>query len=274
MPDSVIITPQNIAEPSAEQIVIIPARMHASRLPNKPLADIAGKPMIWHVWQKALQAKVSRVVVATDHEKIQSIMQDVGAEVVMTDAHHRSGTERLAEVSHKLSLPKDTIIINVQGDEPLIDPAVIRQIGQLLAKSDKAKMASLYEPIHDVKQLMNPNIVKVVCDHQGHALTFSRSPIPWHRDLFGQHLTPDLPLPTEVPFRRHLGIYAYRAGFLQDYASWSPCDMEQIESLEQLRVLWHGHKILLAEACQPTLAGVDTPEDLARVRAIFEQKTP
>lgn len=268
MSDSVMISPPQ----TAEQMVIIPARMHASRLPNKPLADIAGKPMIWHVWQKALQARVSRVVVATDHDKIQSIMQNFGAEVVMTDVHHRSGTERLAEVSRQLSLPSNTIIINVQGDEPLIEPLVIEQIGQLLANSNMAQMASLYEPIHDVQQLMNPNIVKVVCDHRGHALTFSRAPIPWHRDLFGQHLTPDMHLPTDVPFRRHLGIYAYRAGFLQDYASWPPCDMEQIESLEQLRVLWHGHKILLTEACQPTRAGVDTPEDLARVRAIFEQK--
>lgn len=252
-----------------DRVVIIPARMHASRLPNKPLADIAGKPMIWHVWQKALQADVSRVVIATDHPKIESIMLDFGAEVVLTSPQHRSGTERLAEAAQTLALPENTVIVNVQGDEPLIEPEVIHQVGQLLCDSPLANMATLYEPIHDVKQLMNPNVVKVVCSAQGYALTFSRAPIPWHRDFFGQHLAPDMALPENTDFRRHLGIYAYRSVFLQEYAHWSVCDIEQIESLEQLRVLWHGHKIILAEACQPTLAGVDTAEDLARVRALL-----
>jgi 3-deoxy-manno-octulosonate cytidylyltransferase (CMP-KDO synthetase) len=259
-----------MTNPVAQQrVVIIPARMHASRLPNKPLADIAGKPMVWHVWQKAQQAQVDRIVIATDHQQIADTMHEHGAEVVMTSTAHRSGTERLAEAAQLLSLPDESVIINVQGDEPLIHPQVVYQVGQVLCEHPNASMASLFEPIHQAGQLMNPNIVKVVCDAQGYALTFSRAPIPWHRDMFGQHLTAETPIPEGVHFRRHLGIYAYRADFLQKYARWEVCDMEQIESLEQLRVLWHGHKIALAQSCHPTSAGVDTPEDLDRVRAII-----
>lgn len=250
-------------------VVLIPARLQSSRLPNKPLADIGGKPMVWHVWQRALEADVGPVVIATDSEQIQNTMLDLGAEVVMTRPDHVSGTERLAEASRLLRLSDDTPVVNVQGDEPLIAPAVIQQIAQLLAENPQASMASLWEPIHTAKQLMNPNVVKVVTDQQGYALTFSRSPIPWHRDLFGSALHADTELPTGIPFCRHLGIYAYSAGFLRQYAQWPAAEMERIEALEQLRVLWNGHKIVLAEACQPTHAGVDTPEDLARVRALL-----
>lgn len=250
-------------------VVLIPARMQSSRLPNKPLADIGGKPMVWHVWQRALEADVGPVVIATDSEQIQNTMLDLGAEVVMTRPDHVSGTERLAEASRLLRLSDDTPVVNVQGDEPLIAPAVIQQIAQLLAENPQASMASLWEPIHTAKQLMNPNVVKVVTDQRGYALTFSRSPIPWHRDLFGSALHADTELPTGIPFCRHLGIYAYSAGFLRQYAQWPAAEMERIEALEQLRVLWNGHKIVLAEACQPTHAGVDTPEDLARVRALL-----
>jgi 3-deoxy-manno-octulosonate cytidylyltransferase (CMP-KDO synthetase) len=250
-------------------VVLIPARMQSSRLPGKPLADIAGKPMVWHVWQRALAAQVSRVVVATDSQQIVDVMSALGAEVVMTSDKHLSGTERLAEASHQLGLSDDTVVVNVQGDEPLISPLVIDQIAQLLNNRPLASMATLWEPIHDAGHLMNPNIVKVVTDPEGYALTFSRAPIPWHRDFFGSQLHADTPLPADVPFCRHLGIYAYRAGFLRTYAQWPSCDMERVEALEQLRVLWNGHKIALNKACAPTHAGVDTPEDLARVRAVM-----
>ena len=253
-------------------VVLIPARMQSSRLPNKPLADIAGKPMIWHVWQRALAAKVSRVVIATDSQQIVDVMSTLGADVVMTSAKHLSGTERLAEASALLGLSDDTPVVNVQGDEPLIESAVIDQIAALLLANPQASMATLWEPIADAVHLMNPNIVKVVMDQQGYALAFSRSPIPWHRDLFGSQLHADTPMPKGVPFCRHLGIYAYRAGFLRQYAQWPSCEMERVEALEQLRILWNGRKIILDQACAPTHAGVDTPEDLARVRAIFSTK--
>jgi len=250
-------------------VILIPARLQSTRLPNKPLADIAGKPMVWHVWQRALEAEVGRVVIATDSEQIENMMTRLGAEVVMTAVDHASGTERLAEASRLLSLSDDTPVVNVQGDEPLIAPAVIQQIALLLAQHPQASMASLWEPIHTATQLLNPNFVKVVTDQQGYALTFSRAPIPWHRDVFGSELTANSELPQGVPFCRHLGIYAYSAGFLRQYAQWPSSEMERIEALEQLRVLWNGHKIVLAEACQPTHAGVDTPEDLERVRAVL-----
>ncbi|HQR82458.1 MAG TPA: 3-deoxy-manno-octulosonate cytidylyltransferase, partial [Thiotrichales bacterium] len=193
-------------------VVLIPARLQSSRLPNKPLADIAGKPMVWHVWQRALEANVGRVVIATDSELIHQTMSQLGAEVMMTRADHTSGTERLAEASRLLDLSDETPVVNVQGDEPLIAPAVIQQIAALLAQHPQASMASLWEPIHTATQLMNPNFVKVVTDQQGYALTFSRSPIPWHRDLFASELHADTELPKGVPFCRHLGIYAYSAG--------------------------------------------------------------
>jgi 3-deoxy-manno-octulosonate cytidylyltransferase (CMP-KDO synthetase) len=254
-----------------QAVVLIPARMQSSRLPNKPLADIAGKPMIWHVWQRAMAANVSRVVVATDSQQIVDAMSALGAEVIMTSDKHLSGTERLAEASAILGLSDDTPVVNVQGDEPLIASAVIDQIAALLLDNPQASMATLWEPITDAVHLMNPNMVKVVTDQQGYALAFSRSPIPWHRDLFGSQLHADTPMPDGVPFCRHLGIYAYKAGFLRQYAQWPSCEMERVEALEQLRILWNGHKIILDQACAPTHAGVDTPEDLARVRAILEK---
>ncbi len=253
-------------------IVLIPARMQSSRLPNKPLADIAGKPMVWHVWQRALQADVAGVAIATDSQQVCDVMRGFGAEVVMTKSTHLSGTERLAEASSLLGLSDEMPVVNVQGDEPLISPDVINQIALLLQNHPESSMATLWEPIHDALHLMNPNMVKVVTDQQGYALAFSRSPIPWHRDLFGSQLHADTPLPKAVPFCRHLGIYAYRAGFLRKYAQWPACEMEQVEALEQLRVLWNGYKIILAQACAPTHAGVDTPEDLARVRSMMAEK--
>lgn len=254
-------------------VVLIPARMASSRLPGKPLADIAGKPMLWHVWSQARQADVARVVIATDSLQIQQVMQGLGAEVVLTADHHQSGSERLAEACQLLALDPSQPVVNVQGDEPLIDPGVIDQVAALLARSGAA-MATLSEPIEEAGVLMNPNVVKVVADRQGRALTFSRSPIPWHRDLFGSRLQAHTPLPVGVPFRRHVGIYAYTAGFLHRYVRWPVCEMERVEALEQLRVLWQGESIALADAQVHTQPGVDTPEDLARVRAVFARRQP
>lgn len=250
-------------------VVLIPARLQSTRLPNKPLADIAGKPMVWHVWQQALASQAERVVIATDSQQIVDVMQSYGADVVLTSDQHTSGTERLAEACQLLGLSDDTPVVNVQGDEPLIRPEVINQVLNLLLAHPQVNMATLCEPIERAEQLVNPNIVKVVRNQQGMALTFSRSPIPWHRDAFGQTLNADQALPADYPCFRHLGIYAYRAGFLHQYVQWPVCAMEQIEALEQLRVLWHGEQIVLAEALVATQAGVDTAEDLERVRQIL-----
>ncbi len=241
-------------------VVIIPARYHSSRLPGKPLADIHGKPMIQWVVERALQAGAERVIVATDDERVAAAVQACGVEVCMTAIHHQSGTERLAEVCERYGFAADTIVVNVQGDEPLIPPVIIRQVAEALAASS-APMATLAVPILEEAELFNPNAVKVVRDASGHALYFSRAPIPWDRDGFACQ-----PRQLQPAYARHLGIYAYRADFIRRYVAWPASPLEQIEALEQLRVLWHGERIqvALAEASPP--AGVDTPEDLARVR--------
>jgi 3-deoxy-manno-octulosonate cytidylyltransferase (CMP-KDO synthetase) len=205
-------------------------------------------------------------VVATDDARIESACQAFGAEVVMTKADHESGTDRLAEVCQVLGLGADAIVVNVQGDEPLIPPVVIDQVAANLAASREAAMATLAEPIPDVQALFNPNVVKVVTDMHGLALTFSRAPLPWARDEFANDRDA---LPSHVPYRRHIGIYAYRAGFLQDFVQWGPCWLESTERLEQLRALWHGVRIHVADAVQAPPAGVDTPEDLERVRRLL-----
>jgi 3-deoxy-manno-octulosonate cytidylyltransferase (CMP-KDO synthetase) len=205
-------------------------------------------------------------VVATDDARIESACQAFGAEVVMTNADHESGTDRLAEVCQVLGLGADAIVVNVQGDEPLIPPVVIDQVAANLAASREAAMATLAEPIPDVQALFNPNVVKVVTDMHGLALTFSRAPLPWARDEFANDRDA---LPSHVPYRRHIGIYAYRAGFLQDFVQWGPCWLESTERLEQLRALWHGVRIHVADAVQAPPAGVDTPEDLERVRRLL-----
>jgi 3-deoxy-manno-octulosonate cytidylyltransferase (CMP-KDO synthetase) len=246
--------------------VVIPARYQSTRLPGKPLQMIAGKPMIQHVWEQACKSSAARVVVATDDARIESACQAFGAEVVMTNADHESGTDRLAEVCQVLGLGADAIVVNVQGDEPLIPPVVIDQVAANLAASREAAMATLAEPIPDVQALFNPNVVKVVTDMHGLALTFSRAPLPWARDEFANDRDA---LPSHVPYRRHIGIYAYRAGFLQDFVQWGPCWLESTERLEQLRALWHGVRIHVADAVQAPPAGVDTPEDLERVRRLL-----
>ncbi|WP_429011503.1 3-deoxy-manno-octulosonate cytidylyltransferase [Aeromonas veronii] len=244
-------------------VVVIPARYASTRLPGKPLADIHGKPMVQHVVEKALQSGADRVIVATDDERVQQALQSTGVEVCMTSPDHQSGTERLAEVCRHYGFAADTIIVNVQGDEPLIPPAIIRQVADNLAAAT-APMATLSVPIKDAEEAFNPNAVKVVIDKDGYALYFSRASIPWDRDRFaksheqiGDH------------YQRHIGIYAYRAGFIQRYVDWAPSVLEQVEALEQLRVLWYGEKIHVAQALEAPPVGVDTQADLEKVRAFL-----
>ncbi|WP_424402807.1 3-deoxy-manno-octulosonate cytidylyltransferase [Pasteurella sp. PK-2025] len=252
--------------------VIIPARYASTRLPGKPLADIAGKPMIAHVFEKATLSGASRVIIATDHQEVANVATAFGAEVCLTSEKHQSGTERLAEVVEKLAIPDDEIIVNIQGDEPLIPPSIVQQVAENLAKH-QVNMASLAVKIHDAEELFNPNAVKVVTDKQGYVLYFSRAVIPWDRDQFAQ-----LKQQTSLPelnladhYLRHIGIYAYRAGFIKQYIQWAPSALEQLESLEQLRVLWHGEKIHVELAKETPPVGVDTAEDLEKVRSILQK---
>ena len=247
--------------------VVIPARLRSTRLPGKPLLPIAGKPMVQHVWEQAGKSGASRVVIATDDARIVEACQAFGAEVLLTRADHESGTDRLAEVAARLALPAEAIVVNVQGDEPLIPPVIIDQVAANLAAHPQASIATLAEPIAEPETVFNPNAVKVISDKNGLALTFSRAPLPWARDAFARcHDS----MPEGVPYRRHIGMYAYRVAFLQDFVSWGPCWLEQTEALEQLRALWHGVRIHVADAIEAPAVGVDTPEDLERVRRLLE----
>lgn len=248
-------------------IVVIPARLRSTRLPGKPLLPIAGKPMVQHVWEQARKSGATRVVIATDDASIVDACQAFGAEVLLTRADHESGTDRLAEVAAQLGLPADAIVVNVQGDEPLIPPVIIDQVAANLAAHPEAGIATLAEPIPDPATVFNPNAVKVVSNRRGLALTFSRAPLPWARDTFANG---PQQLPEGVPYRRHIGMYAYRVGFLQDFVNWGPCWLEQVEALEQLRALWHGVGIHVEDAIEAPAVGVDTPEDLERVRRLLE----
>ncbi|EEX42119.1 3-deoxy-manno-octulosonate cytidylyltransferase [Vibrio sp. Vb2880] len=241
--------------------VVIPARYQSTRLPGKPLADIAGKPMVQWVYEQAMQAGADRVIVATDDARVEQAVNAFGGTVCMTSPDHQSGTERLAEVVKRMGIEDDHIIVNVQGDEPLIPPSIIRQVADNLAAS-QAPMATLAVEISDAEEVFNPNAVKVVTDKDGYALYFSRASIPWDRDNFANDKT------IVQPLMRHIGIYAYRAGFINTYIHWQPSQLEKIESLEQLRVLWYGEKIHVAVALEAPPAGVDTPEDLEAVRRI------
>ncbi|ELM3617852.1 3-deoxy-manno-octulosonate cytidylyltransferase [Aeromonas sobria] len=250
-------------------VVVIPARYASTRLPGKPLADIHGKPMVQHVVEKALQSGADRVIVATDDQRVAQVLAATGVEVCMTSPDHQSGTERLAEVCRHYGFAADTIIVNVQGDEPLIPPAIIRQVADNLAAAT-APMATLSVPIKDAEEAFNPNAVKVVTDKDGYALYFSRACIPWDRDRFaasdraaGSHEQ------IGGHYQRHIGIYAYRAGFIQRYVDWAPSVLEQVEALEQLRVLWYGEKIHVAQALEAPPVGVDTQADLEKVRALL-----
>ena len=245
-------------------IVIIPARLASSRLPNKPLADLGGKPMIVRVAERAAQSGAARVIVATDHAAIQTACISCGIEAQMTRADHPSGTDRIAEVAAALGLAADAVVVNVQGDEPLIDPRLISATAALI--SDQMTMATAAHAIVDRAELSNTNVVKVVLDRRSRALYFSRATIPWHRDGFGRD-------PTQMPDGyaplRHIGLYAYRNDFLQRYPTLQVSPLEQVEALEQLRVLWHGYPIAVHVTDTVPEAGVDTPDDLKRVQRHF-----
>ncbi len=245
--------------------VLIPARLASSRLPDKPLADIAGLPMVVRVAQRAEQSSAAQVVVAADSARIADACSAHGVRAVLTRADHPSGSDRLAEACEQLGLDGDDVVVNVQGDEPLIDPGLIDAVGALLGQRRDASMSTAAHPITSVGEFTNPNVVKVVLQADGLALYFSRAPMPWWRDGFAQGVDA---LPDPAPLR-HVGIYGYRAGFLRAFPRLPQAPLETCEALEQLRALWHGHRIAVHVARQAPGAGVDTPEDLERVRRLF-----
>jgi 3-deoxy-manno-octulosonate cytidylyltransferase (CMP-KDO synthetase) len=253
---------------SLQFIVAIPARFGSTRLPGKPLLAIAGEPMIVHVARRAQAAGAAQTIVATDDARIGNAIGDASVRVVMTRADHASGTDRLAECAETLCWLDETIVVNLQGDEPLAPPSGIRAVAAALAESD-APMATLATPIASREEFMNPNCVKVVCAADGTAIYFSRGPVPWPRDAFNSAQTD---LPAGVPFLRHIGIYAYRAGFLRRFSRLASSPLERAESLEQLRALEHGHRIIVRLAPEPFPAGVDSPQDLERVNALLRAK--
>ena len=246
-------------------IVAIPARHGSTRLPGKPLRLIAGEPMIVHVARRALAAGADEVVVATDDARIADALAGSDIHVAMTRSDHASGSDRLAECARTLGWPDDAIVVNLQGDEPLAPASGIREVAAALADGD-APMATLAMPVASVDELFDPNCVKLVRGEDGRALYFSRAPLPWPRDAFARDRRE---LPSDVPYLRHIGIYAYRAGFLRRFAGLPRTPLEQIESLEQLRALEHGFAIAVRIAPEPFPPGVDTPEDLARVERLM-----
>jgi len=253
-------------------IVIIPARLASTRLPNKPLADLGGKPMVVRVAERAAQAGAGgakpRIIVAADHEDIRAACEQHGVEVCMTRADHPSGTDRIAEVARALDLAPDAVVVNLQGDEPLIDPSLLAAAAARIGVD--VPMSTCAHPLHDAADAFNPNVVKVVLDKAGRALYFSRATIPWHRDGFAQRAgTLPATLPAGYVPLRHIGLYAYRNDFLQAYPQLAVSPLESIEALEQLRVLWHGYPIAVHVTDSAPAAGVDTPEDLERVRLHF-----
>lgn len=248
--------------------VIIPARYASTRLPGKLLADIDSKPMIQHVWESAMKSGASQVLVATDDERIKSVCTAFGARAEMTAESHQSGTERIAELVSRLRYESEAIIVNVQGDEPLIPPSLISQVAENLEATSEAQMATLCERITAGASVLDPSVVKVVVDKDGFANYFSRAPIPWDRDGFAAgRKKVDL----SKPYYRHVGIYAYRAGYLDVYVTLPQSPAERSERLEQLRVLHHGGRIHVAEACERPGPGIDTPEDLERVRGMMQR---
>ncbi|WP_020679733.1 3-deoxy-manno-octulosonate cytidylyltransferase [Marinobacterium rhizophilum] len=248
--------------------VIIPARFGSTRFPGKPLADIAGKPMIQHVYERACLSDATRVLVATDDVRIADVARGFGAEVCMTSPDHPSGTDRLQEVVASLGLADDEIVVNVQGDEPLIPPVIINQVASNLAANPQAGIATLSEPVEDITGLMNPNVVKVVTDRFGMALYFSRATIPWPRDAFAAAGGREQ-MPAGFEWQRHIGIYGYRVQLLNDFVQWPPAAVENTECLEQLRALWNGARIHVAVAAELPPPGVDTPQDLERLRTLL-----
>jgi len=249
-----------------EFLVIIPARYASERLPGKPLREIAGKTMIQHVYERAMASGAAGVVVATDDERIEKTVKSFGGDVCMTASTHRSGSERLAEVVALRGYPDEQIIVNLQGDEPMMPPELIRQVAQDLHGNREADLATLCSRIHSAAELFDPHAVKVVLDAAGYALYFSRAPIPWDRDAFA--IATDQ-LSENSEHYRHVGLYAYRAGYLTYYTALPPSPLERLESLEQLRVLWHGGRIHVAVAERSPGHGVDTPADLERAAKLL-----
>lgn len=246
-------------------IAVVPARMASTRLPDKPLIDICGLPMVVHTAQRARASSASRVVIATDDLRIESAAMAHGFDAMLTRNDHPSGTDRLAEVAQRLALADDAILVNVQGDEPLIEPSLINAVAELLQQDEQASIATCASRIHDRQTLFSADAVKVVCDAAGRALYFSRAPIPWARDAYAQN--PDI-LPAELDALHHIGLYAYRAGFLRRFSELPQGPLERWESLEQLRALENGHAIAVHITPTHPAAGVDTPEDLERVRRL------
>jgi 3-deoxy-manno-octulosonate cytidylyltransferase (CMP-KDO synthetase) len=243
-----------------------PARYASTRLPGKPLADIGGKPMVVRVVEAALKSGAFEVWVATDDARVSGAVLAHGHRVAMTRVDHASGTDRIAEVAEQFGWLDDDIVVNVQGDEPLLDPALVAEVAQALVADPDAAIATAAHAIGDVAEFMNPNVVKVVTDAAGRALYFSRAPVPWPRDGFADNRAA---LPPGLTARRHVGLYAYRVSFLRCYGQLAPAPLEQWESLEQLRALWHGFHIRVIDCAHAPAAGVDTPEDLERVREVF-----
>ena len=246
--------------------VIVPARLASTRLPHKPLADIHGLPMVVRVAQRAALSNATQVVVAADSIEIVQACQAHGVRAMLTQVDHPSGSDRLAEASALLGLSPNDVVVNVQGDEPLIDPELINQVAKLLVQRPTASMSTAAHEIHELAEFTNPNVVKVVIDQAQLALYFSRAPIPWWRDGFAKGIQ-SLPQPAPL---RHIGIYAYRVGFLQSFPTLQAAPIETGEALEQLRALWHGHKIAVHITPDVPGPGVDTPEDLERVRALYK----
>ncbi|MFQ5469399.1 MAG: 3-deoxy-manno-octulosonate cytidylyltransferase [Gammaproteobacteria bacterium] len=246
--------------------VVIPARYASTRLPGKPLVEIAGKPMIQHVYERACESGADDVIIATDDERVFNVSTGFSAHVCMTSENHPSGTDRLAEVVEKMSYKDDQVIVNLQGDEPMMPGALVRQVADNLEKNGDASVATLCERITTAAELFDPHVVKVIRDQHDLAIYFSRAVIPWDRDAFS--ITTEA-LPENSEHYRHIGLYAYRAGFIKAYVDWTPCHLEGMEALEQLRVLWYGHKIHVAVAKQHPGHGVDNESDLNRVTALM-----
>lgn len=248
--------------------VVIPVRYDSTRLPGKPLIEINGKPMMQHVYERAIESGAANVVIATDNEKIRKVAEAFGATVCMTSKEHHSGTDRIAEAVVAMGYEDDDIIVNLQGDEPMMPPVVIHQVAQDLAKYENARVATLYEPIKSIEELFDPNNVKVVMGKRGYALYFSRAPIAWERDNFSlQEIKGRL----KGKHYRHVGLYAYHVKFLQEYMEWEPSPLEEMEKLEQLRVLWNGGRVHVTKAKQMVPIDVNTEEDLKKIRNIMKK---
>lgn len=267
------------ARPDAPPFVaVVPARLASTRLPEKPLADIGGKPMVVRVGERAREAGAQRVLIATDDARVLDAAQTHGFEALLTRADHPSGTDRLAEVATRLGLADETIVVNVQGDEPLIDPALVRGVVSHLAAHPDCAIATAAHPIVDAADVFNPNVVKVVLDARGVALYFSRAPIPWQRDAYAPQCSAHaidvtaMPAPNSGAVLRHIGLYAYRARFLRTYPTLAQAPIEQAEMLEQLRAMWHGERVAVRVTHEAPAPGVDTQADLERVRTLFLTK--